>query len=65
MYRKCLRVYLDQADYHAIEERWYEEEYEGGGGEPQAAELILFHGIVCAAQSKTQFWLCSTKKIKV
>lgn len=53
--RKGLHVYLDQAEYHAIEEGQYEEEYEGGGCGPQTAELILFNGIVCAAQSKIQF----------
>lgn len=57
--RENLHIYLDQAEYHAIEERGYEEEYEGGGCGPQAAVLILLNGSVCAAQSKTDICLWS------
>lgn len=43
-----LHVYLHKADYRAVEESGYEEEYEGGGHGPQAADLIFLQDIICA-----------------
>ena len=55
-FRENLHVYLDHGEYHAIEERGYEEEYEGQSCGPKAAVLILLiDGLICAAQSRTQF----------
>lgn len=44
-----LRVYLYKADYCAVQEGGYEEDDEGGGHGPQAAELIFLQVTVCAA----------------
>lgn len=48
MWDQRLHVYLYKADYHAVEESRYEERYEGGGGGPQAIDLIILQG--CAVQ---------------
>lgn len=36
-----MHVHLHKAEDHAVEESGYEEEYEGGGHGPQAADLIF------------------------
>lgn len=51
-----MHVYLDKAEDHAVEESGDEEEYEGGGHGPQAADLIFLQGIVNAVQHCKRIW---------
>lgn len=52
-----LHIYLHKAEDHAVEESGYEEEYEGGGHGPQAADLIFLQGITYAVQHCKPIWV--------
>lgn len=52
-----MHVYLHKAEDHAVEESGYEEEYEGGGHGPQAADLIFLQGIIYAVQRCKRIWV--------
>lgn len=49
-----LHVYLYKADYRAVEESGYEEDDEGGGCGPQAADLIFLQAIICAVHHENR-----------
>lgn len=53
----AVHIYLHKAEDHAVEESGYEEEYEGGGHGPQAADLIFLQGIIHAVQHCKRIWV--------
>lgn len=52
-----MHIYLHKAEDYAVEESGDEEEYEGGGHGPQAADLIFLQGIIYAVQRCKRIWV--------